>query len=667
MKREPIPGLILLFTLLVISWLPPALAQQPDKQIVPGISSSKYIEFSPTISADGRTIIFESSTDMDKGWELFESRLDDTGNWSVPVPLQNINEKCAFLAGPSISYDGNRLFYTAFIEGVTQDEDIFYSNRTGENTWSEPISVGAPVNTIDNYEGFPSISADGNSLYFIRLNLERGYDRKSKENCFNIFVSQKISDDQWGEPVMLPSPINTGCERDPKIMADNHTLIFSSVREDGKGKYDMYQTFKQADGSWTPPVPLDFVNSDDNDQSPCISASGEHMFYYSKNDIYTVPIPTQFRQLINVVIQGRILDDKKLLPLPGSIIITNLTTGTDFTTKNNEVDGEFSLILTTGSKYRAVFNNESFFPDTVEFDLQNQKKYELIRRNVVLRSSWQVAVSAVDKDLGKPINAWVTIERKGTAIYGDSLVTTRLAFDAPNDYDLTYGRQKYTPGRQTWGFKERRLSKDKNVSLKLEHQKSKFVTTVKSIITKQDVKIKVSYHNKDEDQLIIADAGELVMLRTGDRYEVITGSEEGYFFSTANITAGLDEAIEMFIVPIEVNGRLTLNNITFETNSAELRNSSRFDLDQVVELMRLNPGLSIEISAHTDDVGDENFNLKLSEKRASSAMEYLKQKNVSHHRLTPKGYGEAKPAFANDTDEHRALNRRVELRVLKIR
>ncbi len=163
------------------------LAQEsiPEKKIVPVLSSSKRTEFSPTISADGKTIIFESSVDRDKGWELFQSELDGE-DWSAPVPLKSINEKCQFLAGPSISYDGNQLFYTAFIEGTTKTEDIFYSNRTGDNSWSEPISVGAPINTDDEYEGFPSISSDGKSLYFIRLNLERDFDKKSKEPCFVI-------------------------------------------------------------------------------------------------------------------------------------------------------------------------------------------------------------------------------------------------------------------------------------------------------------------------------------------------------------------------------------------------------------------------------------------------------------------------------------------------
>ena len=150
-----------------------------ERRVIPVVSSEKYTEFAPTISADGRTLIFESDQNSKKGWELMESQLDSSGNWTEPTPIKAINEKCAFLAGPSLSYDGNTLFFTAFIENVSQSEDIYYSNRISGQQWGEPIRLEGPINTDDDYEGFPSISADGNTLYFIRLNMENAYDKKA--------------------------------------------------------------------------------------------------------------------------------------------------------------------------------------------------------------------------------------------------------------------------------------------------------------------------------------------------------------------------------------------------------------------------------------------------------------------------------------------------------
>src|SRR5690606_8768537 len=163
-------------------------------------------EFSPTISADGRTMIFQTQkgTKKDSKWELYQSTLGPDNQWSTPVPLTSINEKLDFIAGPSLNYQGNVLYYTAYIDGVTQTEDIYYSELLGDQRWSEPKPLGAPINTEEEYEGFPSISADGQSLYFIRLNREFEYDRKSKEACFKIWVSRKQADGTWGTPTPLP-------------------------------------------------------------------------------------------------------------------------------------------------------------------------------------------------------------------------------------------------------------------------------------------------------------------------------------------------------------------------------------------------------------------------------------------------------------------------------
>src|SRR5690606_13800068 len=95
-----------------------------DKRRVDIISNAEGIEFSPTISADGRTMIFEAQRGRKKEdkWELYQSHLGADGKWSSPVAITAINEKCQFIAGPSLNYDGNMLYYTAYIEGVTKTE-----------------------------------------------------------------------------------------------------------------------------------------------------------------------------------------------------------------------------------------------------------------------------------------------------------------------------------------------------------------------------------------------------------------------------------------------------------------------------------------------------------------------------------------------------------------
>jgi outer membrane protein OmpA-like peptidoglycan-associated protein len=646
------------------------------RKIVPVISSTKNTEFSPTISADGRMMIFESDVDKKKGWELFESRLDSAGKWSEPYAIKNINEKCDFLAGPSLSYDGNTLFFTAFIEGTTKSEDIYYSTRLDDKNWSEPKSIGAPINTDESYEGFPSISADENSLYFIRLNEENAFDKKSKEACFKIYVSQRQPDGKWGTPEALPAPINLDCERDPKIMADNHTLVFSSIRPGGKGKYDLYQTRKQPDGSWADPIALDFINAEDNDQSPCISASGDVMFFYSLKDLYSVSIPQEYRQLINVTLQGFVKSETTQQVLSASIVVKNITEGTEFTIENNSNDGSFSLVLAAGKKYSVNFMNKDYLTESLDFDFEKQDRYLEIKKDIILKSNYLLDFTVLDPDLNTGMNAWVSVTSGSEIIFKDSVKSSQypllLQLKAGKNYQFKAAAPEHPEIVEDWKFDQLKTKAKMTHSLNLPHEKTKYIASVTNITTNQKLKIKVTFNNQTVAEVIIVDAGEVVYLRKGDRYQVVTSSDKGYFFTNAEITAGEGEKdnsgnfiMQIKVVPVEQGAQLTLDNIRFATNSADLDPSSYVELDKVIELLKTNATLSIEIAAHTDDVGTEEYNLRLSEKRALSVVRYLLQKGTKPGRLKPVGYGKTKPVASNENDEERSKNRRVELLVLK--
>ena len=119
----------------------------------------------------------------------------------------------------------------------------------------------------------------------------------------------------------------------------------------------------------------------------------------------------------------------------------------------------------------------------------------------------------------------------------------------------------------------------------------------------------------------------------------------------------------MDIAPIAMNASLILNNITFASNSSDLSPGSLLELDRVVEFMNLNPGVEIEVSAHSDDVGADSYNLQLSQRRAASVKDYLVKNKIADSRTVSVGYGETRPIVQNDTDVNRAMNRRVELKI----
>lgn len=113
------------------------------------------------------------------------------------------------------------------------------------------------------------------------------------------------------------------------------------------------------------------------------------------------------------------------------------------------------------------------------------------------------------------------------------------------------------------------------------------------------------------------------------------------------------------IIAIELDG------VTFESKSFELTAESKIILDEAVVTISASPELQIEVQAHTDYKGSGKLNLQLSEQRALSVKAYLVSKGVNENQLTAKGYGESQPIADNKTEEGRAKNRRVELKLVK--
>jgi outer membrane protein OmpA-like peptidoglycan-associated protein len=108
-----------------------------------------------------------------------------------------------------------------------------------------------------------------------------------------------------------------------------------------------------------------------------------------------------------------------------------------------------------------------------------------------------------------------------------------------------------------------------------------------------------------------------------------------------------------------------LKNIEFEFNKADLLSTSYFELDQLLKHLTQNEHIRLEISGHTDNIGDSLYNLELSKERAKAVVDYLHSKGINLSRLIYKGLGDKVPLFDNDSDEHRMKNRRVEFKIIE--
>ena len=122
---------------------------------------------------------------------------------------------------------------------------------------------------------------------------------------------------------------------------------------------------------------------------------------------------------------------------------------------------------------------------------------------------------------------------------------------------------------------------------------------------------------------------------------------------------------DILLDKLVVGSKIVLNNIFFDFNKSSLRDLSIAELKRVVKMMTDLPTLKIELSGHTDNIGSEAYNQKLSEDRAHSVVNYLVASGIEASRLAYKGYGEIEPIAENDTEQGRQLNRRTEFKVIE--
>ena len=124
---------------------------------------------------------------------------------------------------------------------------------------------------------------------------------------------------------------------------------------------------------------------------------------------------------------------------------------------------------------------------------------------------------------------------------------------------------------------------------------------------------------------------------------------------------GKEAAPDLMKTSLATQCHVAVYGVLFDFNKATLQSASDGPLGQVAALMAADPSLKIEVQGHTDNVGGDDYNQKLSEARANSVMNWLTQHGVAAGRITAKGYGKTKPVVDNNTDEGRMKNRRVEI------
>lgn len=389
------------------------------KNIGPGINT-EYPEYFPTLTVDGRTMLFTreipNNDNSPRGQEdFFVSNLTDKNTWGKAVPMPPHINTPKNEGAPTLSADGRTLIFVA-CEDETGDYgpnregygscDLFITRRIG-NTWTKPVNLPGEVNTF-HWESQPSLSSDGKTLYFVRRIRKRGNQRS------DIYKSTLQEDGTWSKAEMLPDNINTnGMETSVHIHPDGKTLYFASNGHIGMGGSDIYMTELQADGSWKNPVNLGYpINTENDENSLLVGPDGEIAFFasdrpggYGSLDIYYFILPEELRPTRTTYFEGLVYDATTKQPVAGKFELIDLVTGKQVVQSSaDQLTGEFLVALPMNQSYalNVSFPGYAFFSEN--FDMIEREDAEGVYMDVPLiplKSEGAITLANVFFDLGE--------------------------------------------------------------------------------------------------------------------------------------------------------------------------------------------------------------------------------------------------------------------------
>jgi len=343
-------------------------------------------EYWPSITVDGKTIIFTRLVGSKSISEHQPIPQEDfyTANlvddvWQPSTPLASINT--IYNEGAqTISTDGKLLFFTACTrnDGIGSC-DIYYSRNKAGN-WSLAQNAGEPVNS-PSWESQPSISANGESLYFVSSR-NGGKGGMDIWKC-NLKGFSAWGTPIWGNPVNLGDSINTpGNEMSPFIHSDGKTLYFASDYWPGMGGYDIFYSRQNNDQSWTTPQNIGYpINTFKDEQGLVVDASGKNAYYSSDRpgsrgmDIYSFELYKNARPSPVSYIKGKIVDEDSGAPVCAKVELTDLENSKSVIRGESCWEkGEFLMCLPLGKEYAFNVSKEGYLFYSDNFQLKEKKE-----------------------------------------------------------------------------------------------------------------------------------------------------------------------------------------------------------------------------------------------------------------------------------------------------
>ncbi len=620
-----------------------------------------------SISPDGTRLILETA---DGKTHFFYEYTRNHEAWTHPqLVMQNPD-----IANPVYNRDNSRIYFQATFE--KNNSDLYYIERT-DSTWSEPIALKT-LNTAEN-ELSPTIDPFDERIFFLRQN-------PKKKECGSIFYSIK-KHGNWTVPKPFILPGLSGCEMTPRVFYDGVTLLFASKMPHARS-FDLYFIKELTDGIWYIPQKYPGCNKKLNEFSPALDfRSNRLLFIQSKNNfknaqIVYLPIIPKIKPNPVFVYYGQIFNKSDSMPVTDAKIdVINPITNSVIHSYTADNSGKYQIFLKPNKNYILAFHSKKTTIFFKNFRQQQLDQITFEKLDAALYKKVTLQLNVFDSAYFQPLDAQIDLINLNTGqiktnIEKQQLDLGRYLLTLPVGYKyrLKIKNQYYNVDFLDFDLSGTVIFPSYEKDIELVAKTKRIVIHVVDSKTGQGVSTEIEIvdktsHRRYKTNLRTDNNGNVVLfLKKGSVYE-LNIKPRGYTFFTTTLDLESDtapEKIDAKIQPLTEETKIEFHNITFETNSAELNESSYKELDRLVQLMKENPGIIVEISAHTDDVGSEQYNMKLSLRRAQAVVNYLKQKGIPQSRMVAQGYGESRPLVPNDSPEHRAMNRRVELRILKI-
>jgi len=473
---------------------------------------------------------------------------------------------------PTISADGNILFFirendpaNTRYSSINNSQDIWYSFRDSNGKWSEAEHMDYPMNTYF-YNTVFWISPDNNRILIRNAFINGDYAGNG------VSMSYLRKNGTWSKPEMLRIKNYEKYDRGRKYGAtmahDGQTLLLYMSEEKGSDVNDIYVCFLEKDGTWSEPKSLGKkINTKYDEMTPYMAADGVTLYFSSDRP-------------------GGLGDNDIWMAKRLDNTWTKWSDPVNLGSPINTPDWDGFFTLDAGGEYAYMTTHNETYGES---DIVRVKLLEREKPNPVVLVSGNV----YNKKTNKPLSATLEYEtlpdgtKAGNAISNVEDGSFKIVLPYNKNYSIHASADKF-------------FAISENLNL--------------------DSLVKSGYKEIHKD---------------------------------------------LYLVPIEIGQIVRLNNVFFDFDKWDLRPESFVELDRVVQLMNDNPTLEIEMSAHTDSRGSDEYNIKLSENRAKSVMDYIISKGISPTRITSHGYGETRPVASNDTDEGRQLNRRVEFKITK--